>query len=153
VVFEARALDMRLKAPDRAASLLARQQCEHAMLELGFDTGIVKRARALIPTAGGFRSLTEVAPLLRVSPRTLKRKLAREGATFSELLERVRTERAKVLLRSAELTLEEVADRLGYSSFPNFARAFRRWTGETPASHRRAARARIASAERVGPLH
>jgi hypothetical protein len=37
-----------------------------------------------------------------------------------------------------ELSLTEITERLGYSTLPNFARAFRRWTGQTPAAYRRA---------------
>jgi AraC-like DNA-binding protein len=43
-------------------------------------------------------------------------------------------------LGSSQLTLLEITERLGYSTLPNFSRAFRRWTGETPAAYRRAVR-------------
>ena len=79
--------------------------------------------------------------LLRYAlPWWLKRKLAAEGASFTSLVERERLERALSLLRDPKLTLEEIAQRLCYSSVPNFARAFRRWRGETPAQYRRALR-------------
>jgi AraC-like DNA-binding protein len=86
------------------------------------------------------RSIDAVARALRLSARTLKRKLAAEGESFSALVERERHERALELLRSSQLKLEEVAQRLGYSSVPNFARAFRRWRGESPAHYQRQAR-------------
>jgi AraC-like DNA-binding protein len=75
-----------------------------------------------------------------VSPRTLKRKLADLGTGFSELLEEQQRERALMLLRSEQLSLEDVAARVGYSDVANFTRAFRRWTGLTPGAYRRAAK-------------
>jgi AraC-like DNA-binding protein len=39
---------------------------------------------------------------------------------------------AKLYLQEGEITLDEVALRLGYSEQTSFGRAFKRWTGETP---------------------
>jgi len=41
------------------------------------------------------------------------------------------------LLRAPELSLTQIADRLGYSNVTNFERAFFRWTASTPPAHRR----------------
>ena len=135
--FPARALDVPLRSPDRAALALARQACERQLAELGYDHGLPARVRRLASTERGFRSIEEVARALHVSTRTLKRRLAAQGFTFSALIDRERRDRALELLRCTELTLEEIAHRLDYSTVPNFARAFRRWTGETPAQYRR----------------
>jgi AraC-like DNA-binding protein len=45
-----------------------------------------------------------------------------------------------MLLRSSDLSIETVAERVGYSDVANFTRAFRRWTGSTPAAYRRSTR-------------
>jgi AraC-like DNA-binding protein len=147
LVFDAKALELPLVAPDRAGLRLAREQCERALRDQGLDGGIVERVRSLVATPQGMLSLDEVAARLRMSARTLKRRLAAQGSSFSELLEQERCQRARLLLGSSQLTLLEITERLGYSTLPNFARAFRRWTGETPAAYRRAARR---SADRHG---
>jgi AraC-like DNA-binding protein len=138
--FAARALDLPLVTPDRAALALAREACERQLGELGFERQLPARVRRLAVGPEGLRSIEAVAHALHLSTRTLKRKLAAEGESFTALVERERQERAFELLRTAQLTLEEVAQRLGYSSVPNFARAFRRWRGETPAQYRRGLR-------------
>jgi AraC-like DNA-binding protein len=138
VVFAAEYLSQPLVTPDRASSRLAQQQCERALRELGLDGGIVERVRTLISGPQGVRSLEQVAEQMRVSARTVKRRLALQGASFSELLENERCQRARLLLGSSQLSLTEITERLGYSTLPNFARAFRRWTGQTPAAYRRA---------------
>jgi len=41
-------------------------------------------------------------------------------------------------LRGTQLSLERVAERLGYSDLANFTRSFRRWTGVPPGVFRAA---------------
>jgi AraC-like DNA-binding protein len=86
-------------------------------------------------------SLDETARALGLSSRTLKRRLADEGTDFSTILDDQRRQRALLLLRSADLSVEDVAARVGYSDVANFTRAFRRWAGTTPTAYRRARRA------------
>jgi AraC-like DNA-binding protein len=143
LVFDAAELDMPLTMSDKVSSRLAQEQCERALDALGQDGQIVARARGLIAKSeGGARSVEEVAALLHVSPRTLKRRLAAHGVTYSSLAESELRERAMLLLQSADLSLEQVAERIGYSDVANFTRAFRRWTGRTPAQYRRLSSAR-----------
>jgi AraC-like DNA-binding protein len=53
------------------------------------------------------------------------------------LLDTLALEQARELLRQHTLSVEQVAERLGYSDVSNFGRAFRRWTGLTPAAFRK----------------
>jgi AraC-like DNA-binding protein len=54
---------------------------------------------------------------------------------------RCRLDRAAGLLRSDDATLAQVAERVGYDSEIGFGRAFKRFTGTSPAAYRRQARA------------
>ena len=139
LVFPVRALDLPLSTPDRGALRLAQEQCERALRELRLDNGIVERVRTLLANGDGSRSLEEVAASLHMSSRTLKRRLAAHAQSFSLLSDRARRTRALELVATTRLPFQVIAERLGYSSLPNFARAFRRWTAQTPAAHRRAA--------------
>ena len=65
------------------------------------------------------------------------RQLAAEHTSFSQILENVRHRRAITLLAQPGLSMEQIAEQLGYSEVGNFIRAFRRWTGRTPARWRR----------------
>lgn len=138
LVFAASDLDLPLVAPDPAALRVLQRQGEEALLALGFDRTLPQRVRRMLPLVDGFRSLEEVSAALAISPRTLKRKLAHCGTTFSELLDRERCERALLMLSAANYSIDDIAQRLGYSTPPNFVRAFRRWMGTTPAAYRRA---------------
>jgi AraC-like DNA-binding protein len=56
--------------------------------------------------------------------------------TFTAIADDVRRQRALLLLENRDLSIAEIATRLGYTEVPNFTRAFRRWTGKTPAAYR-----------------
>jgi AraC-like DNA-binding protein len=140
LTFDARSLDLPYIMPDPVALALAREQCERELESLGMTRGeLTARVRVLIPKpGGGFRTLDEVAAAMNRSPRTLKRQLASSGISFSTLRDSEFRERAIALLRLPELSLPQIADRLGYSNATNFERAFRRCTSSSPAGWRRA---------------
>lgn len=78
-----------------------------------------------------------VARALGLSSRSLQRGLQALGTSFSEQLDAVRRARSLQLLRDPELSVREIAFMLGYADPRAFYRSFRRWTGHTPAEHRR----------------
>lgn len=89
-------------------------------------------SRALESAEGNYPSLKHMASRLCLSPRTLKRRLRGQGLSFRDLLDGARYRVALRLMRDRALGLEDIATQLGYSSVANFARAFRRWTGQPP---------------------
>jgi AraC-like DNA-binding protein len=102
------------------------------------DTGIESAVRARLRGAlsQGQATPARVATLLGVSERTLQRRLAEGGHSFSEVLEGFRRDESARLLCDPKLALTEVATRLGYAEQTSFTRAFRRWTGHTPGAWR-----------------
>lgn len=76
---------------------------------------------------------------LGMSGRHLNRKLAEEGISFKSLREALLHEMAVQALRAGQ-PVAAVSERLGFSDENAFARAFRRWSGTTPAQFARAAR-------------
>src|SRR5262249_2657096 len=122
-------LELPLLTPDRAALRLALEPCDRTLQTFGVSAGTEQRPLNGVLQHDGRLSFDEAASALGVSPRTLKRRLAETGVTFSSLLEKARRERALLLLRSPDLSLDDIAERLGYSTVSNLVRAFRRWTG------------------------
>ncbi len=78
-----------------------------------------------------------VARALAMDESTLRRRLAREGASFRAIVQDVRYEVARQLIGESELTLAEVAAVLGFCELSVFTRAFRRWSGVTPSQWRK----------------
>ncbi|NUP07803.1 MAG: AraC family transcriptional regulator [Polyangiaceae bacterium] len=143
LVFEPSLLDLELAPADPAARRLALDQCETALssLERAASSPYADRVLRLVARDDGIAaaSIDDVAARLHVSARTLKRRLATEGKDYSTLLAEARRDKALLLLRTTDLPIEAVAERVGYSDVANFTRAFRRWTGTTPSAARRQA--------------
>lgn len=85
----------------------------------------------------GTPTLDSTAHRLAMSPRTLQRRLTADGTTFQAELDSVRSQLAEVYLGNPRLSLGEVAFLLGYADLSAFGRAYRRWTGKSPAEARR----------------
>ena len=136
-------LELPLLTPDRGALRRATEKCEEELRALGVYAAIEERTLDVLSKRDGLLSFDEVASKLGLSSRTYKRRLSQAGITFSEIVEKARRERALLLLRSPALSLDEIADRLGYSTVSNLVRAFRRWTGMTPAAYRREVSGRL----------
>jgi len=66
----------------------------------------------------------------------IRRFSASTGLTPGAYLSRVRTEKAMELLRGTTLSIEVIAERIGYSSGSYFIKAFRSLTGLTPGEFR-----------------
>jgi|HubBroStandDraft_2_1064218.scaffolds.fasta_scaffold26099_3 AraC-like DNA-binding protein len=104
----------------------------------------VRRRLAQVFRSGTI-ALPALAKSLGVSERTFQRRLREEGTSLQELVDTVRAELSLSLLGDSDLSLAEVADRLGYASLGAFSRAFRRWRGLSPAAHRKATRGRASA--------
>ena len=86
----------------------------------------------------GVPTLSAVASEMGLGPRTLQRRLSDSGQSFQGIVDLARKELALRLLRETELSLAEIAFLTGFSEQSGFTRAFKRWAGQTPRSHRRA---------------
>jgi AraC-like DNA-binding protein len=77
-----------------------------------------------------------VAEQLGMSERSFRRRLAEEGTSFGEVLDRLRNRLALRYLEDEHVSLKQVAWLLGYSEPGAFNHAFRRWTGTSPSRAR-----------------
>jgi len=88
--------------------------------------------RALRKRLPNLPDLAQVAESLHLSERTLRRRLAESGLSFRKLLDESRQSRALELMTDGQRSLGEVAVASGFSGARAFARAFKRWTENTP---------------------
>lgn len=127
--------------PRLCAVLLRQTEAELARLPAG--QGPLDRTQAcvhgLLSESMTEPSLEEVAARLRMSPRSLQRHLHAQGTSLRGVVETVRRDLALHHLAENQLAIGEIAFLLGFSEVSAFYRAFRRWTGRTPASYRRPA--------------
>jgi AraC-like DNA-binding protein len=67
-----------------------------------------------------------------MSPRTLRRHLQSHETSYKELLEEERKRVALAHIRKQDISIETLAESLGYSDASSFSRAFKRWYGLSP---------------------
>lgn len=103
------------------------------------NKSVLTRIRSVLAglTLSGTVSLDLAAHHLNTSPRTLQRRLSTQGVQFRDLVVETRLGIAGALLRETDLSIQEIAGRLGYSTPGGFARAFGRWAGQTPSAFRK----------------
>lgn len=105
---------------------LAREESIRARVEAGLMPGLHK----------GEASIDAIASELGMSRATLYRRLKQEGTTFAEVADELRCRMASDYLAARKVSVNEAAYLVGFSEASSFVRAFRRWTGQTPAEYR-----------------
>jgi AraC-like DNA-binding protein len=84
----------------------------------------------------GYPSITSVAAMLGISPRTLQRRLAEAGLAYGQFVAQVRFELARRELKDPFVKMGKLSRRLGYRDPSSFSRAFTRWSGMSPSQYR-----------------
>ncbi|MFO1326298.1 MAG: AraC family transcriptional regulator ligand-binding domain-containing protein [Rubrivivax sp.] len=121
------------------AALLLRQAPAGLLLRYRDESGTVAQVRRILRRhlGGEAPTLEQVAAELGQAPQTLRRHLARDGEPgFRALRDALRRDAAIEYLARPQLTLAEIAQRLGFSEVSTFHRAFRHWTGVAPGQYR-----------------
>ncbi|MEM1453244.1 MAG: AraC family transcriptional regulator ligand-binding domain-containing protein [Planctomycetota bacterium] len=147
LVFEAEALQTRTSQAslDLFAFVLEYFQDLRARIErrsASDELGRLQRAVADCAVRGEFDTQS-VAASAGVSLRTAQRIAAARGTSLTELIRSKRIEIARELLQDGRLSIEAVAELVGYAEERSFRRAYEGWTGQTPARFRRNMRGMI----------
>ncbi len=133
LIFPSKYLDLPLIMADPMTARMAREQCKRELNAVTKNSSFSRLVGELAyDEALGFCTLEDVADKLHMSPRTLQRQLAQEDQSFSSVIDALRQRKATAMLKQRELSLESIAEKLGYTDTANFTRAFKRWTGMTP---------------------
>jgi AraC-like DNA-binding protein len=136
-VVDRRLLDRPLPGANPRTVDLCEQQCQLLLDKRRQRSGLAGQIRGLLLSRPGrLPDMEQVASSLHMSSRTLRRRLDEEGTSFRSLLEEVRQALAEELLATGGLSLEEIAERLGYGEVSNFIHAFKRWKGVPPRQYR-----------------
>jgi AraC-like DNA-binding protein len=138
ITFDRRLLDaVQLhQDPEFHAALCA--QAEKRVLRMTRTIRYTERVReyALNCTPQDRRNMEAVAHGLGLSARSLRRRLGEEGASYADVIASVLATLAKRLISEEAHSIEATAYAMGYSDPTAFHRAFKRWTGSTPAAYR-----------------
>ena len=91
----------------------------------------------ILDISNNYPNASGMAKKLGMSERTLHRKLAKDGFSYLELMDKARSSIAIELLKNTSLSNDEISERLGFSSSSNFRKAFKRWLNASPSEYRR----------------
>lgn len=137
MIFPAKFLEIPLVMADPLSARLAREQCKRELNALLKHSNFIGLVYELVyDEALGFSSMQEVAKKLHLSERTLQRKISKEGQSFRMIVDGIKQQKAIILLKRKQLSLEFIAEKLGYMDVTSFSRAFKRWTGKTPSTYK-----------------
>ena len=95
------------------------------------------RETVLRQLPNGLPKIDRVAAELEMSARSLQRRLLERNLRYQVVLDEVRRELCRQLIADRSLSLNDVADYLGFNDQSAFQHAFRRWEGTTPGRYRR----------------
>lgn len=137
VRFDAALLDRRIGSGDPITAELARRQCA---AQLGpVSRGLLAQIRGRLDASPGtYPSMEEIARELRTSPRSLRRYLRGMATSYQSMVDEARRNHAEQAVRSTTMTIQQVAQLVGYEDVRGFRRAWVRWTGQTPSEYRQA---------------
>lgn len=116
------------------------EKADALLAELEAEDSIRARIESLLLPLlhTGELSADSVAAALGMSRQTLYRRLKDEGVTFATVVDDLRLRMATDYLKARKVSVNETAYLVGFSEASSFVRAFRRWTGQTPAEFRKA---------------
>jgi AraC-like DNA-binding protein len=140
IAFSAGARDLPVVSADRYLNEALVSYWEAALAQRRGGQSPIRAAveNAILPILPhGKARISTVAQALRVSSRTLARRLAAEDLTFAQVLDEMRADLAQRYLDDRSLSISHIAWLLGFQEPSAFTHAFRRWTGTAPTERRR----------------
>lgn len=135
VYLDAGWLDQPLPRANRSTAALCEDQCRQLLESKRNLSGLSGLVREQILAQGLGVSMAAVVQNLGMTERTLHRKLKAEGSSWRQVRDAVRFGMAEELLQT-QMSIEEIAGRLGFSDSANFTHGFKRWSGLTPGKYR-----------------
>lgn len=136
LLFDASWLAHRMPTDDPPLRKLLQGQID--ALEVAHGDDLPAQVRSVLRSAllTQHAQADEVAALFSMHSRTLARRLEAHGTRFQALVDEVRFEIARQMLEQSAMDVREIAELLGYADASALTRAFRRWSGDTPARWR-----------------
>ncbi|MDI6742062.1 MAG: AraC family transcriptional regulator [Smithella sp.] len=138
ILFDAALLDRPLKHANPLTKKILEQECRQLCERLNESTSLRDKIRhELLFTDGDFPTLDQLAQRINMPERTIRRRLNAEGTSYKDILSDIRRQKALEMIAAGDLSMEKIAEKLGYSDVAGFYHAFKTWTGNTPANFRK----------------
>lgn len=138
IAFDARWLDLPVMQNSSSLKEFLVQVPGNLLVKYRDHSSITERIRRILRRhlSEEMPSLEEVGKVLAMTPQTLRRRLHDEGQGYQALKDALRRDAAIEYLARADLSLIDIAEKLGFSEPSTFHRAFKKWTGVAPGEYR-----------------
>lgn len=131
-------LNLPMRQPDSQLLKTLENHAEIIMANIDDKQSFAMKVQSTIRSLliDGFTRKEIVAQKLGMSERTMQRKLKMHDTSYQQILDNVRLEQGQALLRNTQLSIQDIALRLGFSEPRSFHRSFKEKTGKTPGEYR-----------------
>lgn len=131
--FDSKLLEVPILTADPVGKKLIHNRCDDELRNVQTSVAILTQIKEIVSlNLESNPSIAFVAGILNISESTLRRRLNDDGLNYRELLKKVRHEAAIYHLENTELSIESIAQKVGYKDTPNFRKAFKESTGTPP---------------------
>jgi AraC-like DNA-binding protein len=137
LIYDSAILEVRPQLAHRHSAALLQETCDRLIGQAKTSFGASGEVyQVLMRNPGEFPGMETVAATLKMTSRTLRRRLEAEGTSFIAIVNDVRCSLATEYLKTTRMSTEDVAMLVGFTDTANFRRALKRWTGKGPADIR-----------------
>nr|WP_234913214.1 AraC family transcriptional regulator [Rhizobium giardinii] len=134
LVMDPREAEQQHRKEDRELISILNQHLGTLVAASNIELSVTEQVLALIHVKLGISSVAipDLAKEMRMTARSLQRRLEEEGTSVREILQEHRQRMAENYLSRGDMTMDEISVALGYAEPLIFARAFKLWTGSSP---------------------
>jgi AraC-like DNA-binding protein len=126
-----------ISTSNESVLVMTERQCREALRRCKSQYSIPEQIHAILMRAmPDLPSLEATAAELNMSRSTLYRRLQDDDYCYQTIIADFRRDQAVNYLKNSDLTICEIAEKLGFSDDSNFRRAFKKWTGTSPSALR-----------------
>lgn len=129
-------LEIPLPRHDETSKQLFIDICKDIQIRLTQQRKLSNKISLLLDSYDCYPTLEQLANILHISDRTLRNHLQKENCCYSDLVVVHKLQRAKKLLTESSLSIERIAEQVGYKDTASFYRAFKKITQQTPLKYR-----------------
>lgn len=133
-----KALQIALPRANATTAQFCENHCRELLARRLVEPSLAERVRERLLSSGlPLPNMAQMARALHMSERSLRRQLELDGTGWRRLVDEVLQAMACDLLQTSPLSVQQVAEHLGYAEPSSFSHAFKRWTGVSPEQYRR----------------
>ncbi|NIB40566.1 AraC family transcriptional regulator [Pseudomaricurvus alkylphenolicus] len=136
VILPKSCLSDRLPRRDSVSKKLFLEVCQDIQKRIKRKEVLTGHILQILDSYSSYPGIEQISNTLKISSRTLRYQLKKENTSYREITLQHRLRRAGRLLRESKLSIDAIADEVGYCDTPSFYRAFKKEMGCTPAEYR-----------------